>query len=92
MKHEQLDHALAIHQKLSALKARRDSIRCRTRPQGPSAVPQTIGPEGNFMTFNMGQTPLVLHVPEHMAQKFLEELDRYYDGELLSLEREFERL
>lgn len=92
MKPEQLTHANLLHAKVQQLKGSLMSIRSRTKPQGPNATPQQLNKEGHSLTLSMGPTPLVLVIPEHLAQKFMEETDRYYDGELLSAEREFERI
>lgn len=92
MKGEQLTHANTLHGKMQKLKGTMGAIRGRTKPQGPNASPQLLNKEGSKVVFAFSVTPLEVEIPEHLAQKFLDECDRYYDGELLSAEREFERI
>lgn len=92
MKADQLTHANTLHAKMQKLKGTMGAIRGRIKPQGPNATPQLLNKDGNRIVFSFTVSPLEVEIPENLAQKFLDELDRYYDGELLSAEREFERL
>lgn len=92
MKNETLQAALAAQQKVKQLQGARDAIRARTKPAGPNATPQQLETDGHSLVLKIGPQPLTLVLPGHLAQKFMDETERYYDGELLSAEREFERL
>lgn len=89
---EQLQHALTVDGRIKHIKGILQTIRMRTKPTGRDVTPQKFEKDGHKLEINMGQLPLMVALPDHMAQKFLDEAERYLDGELLSLEREFTRI